>query len=199
MKTIHPFLALLIVMMIAALQGHAQGVAYVWTGGEPGFSATIVLDSASSPPGGGSVSDIISMTGSIPLPNGSEYEFGYAPLLPWEGNMYSVISVSEPFVWNAQEITAMSIWYAPYGTAFAVWESSPHLFGGENANGWGEGVNPPQYIFDTSGSWVAAASVPEPGAEWLLLFGAGALGFRYLASLACRAVRWACKADCALL
>jgi hypothetical protein len=71
--------ALLIFLAVSAQANET----YVWTGGLPGYSGSIVLDSSSSPNGGGTMADIVSAEITVPLPGffgTQEYTFNFDPL-----------------------------------------------------------------------------------------------------------------------
>jgi hypothetical protein len=145
-------------LAIAAVRSKASNAmtTYVWTGGQPGFSGSITLDSASSPPGGGTVSDIVSISLGFPAPAGN---FSYPP---GEQIINAVFDLNGPFSWNSQEITAMTIRWAPSGAVFQNLELGPNLLSDYNANGWSD-THTPNPMEDDTGSWQAADPVPGPG------------------------------------
>jgi hypothetical protein len=140
---------------------------YLWTGGAPGFSGLITLDSSVSPTGGGTVNDVVSAMITVPLPTvpggteTSEYTFYFNP--------QEVTVFTGLFAWNSEEITSMDIgWadpapfdYPGFGTEF-VKDYDADIAG---------------IAEDDSGLWLAApAAMPEPGSASLFALGVGALG-----------------------
>jgi hypothetical protein len=123
---------------------------YVWTGGQPGFSGVLYLDSPSS--NGGSISDI-GLGSYLRTPN------SWGDMSLW-GYTHSY----QGFTWNPQQITSMYIGFNSQNVQGYVYEN----FGGQNGILWYNiSTLPPVEDLDTSGSWLA---VPEPSSASLLVF-----------------------------
>jgi hypothetical protein len=171
MRRSRAFLMVLTIAMASALSAHSQGYTYVWTGGEPGFSGSITLDSPNSPTAGGSANDIMSATISIPEPDGT-FDFSYPQLF---FSPQSSINISGPFTWDSQAIVGMSIRYVPSSPGFDNLLFGTDQLGDDNPDGFTPGANSLTLIEDTGGSWQAVTAVPEPGASGLIASALGAL------------------------
>jgi hypothetical protein len=134
----------------------AQDVTYEWTGGTPGYSGTIVLDSPSS--SGGSLSDIVSLSVTTPT-NGT-----ITPdLNPADGNTY----LADPtFTWTPTQITEMGIIGYDLANDYIIVAQN---FGGGGLNQLSGELNSTAFDeIDTSGTWTAV-QIPEPGYYALLM------------------------------
>ena len=150
---------------------------YYWTGGEPGFSGEITLDSSFSPTGGGTIGDIVFAEATIPEPGGQAV-FYYDPRTFGLFSYQAFFQLQGPFSWNSQQITAMTIYWVPFAPVFDNLHLGPSLLNDYNANGFGLLGNYQDPITDNNGSWLAAdASVPDGGSTvFLLALAMGALG-----------------------
>jgi hypothetical protein len=154
--------ALLIFLAVSAQANET----YVWTGGMPGYSGSIVLDSSSSPNGGGTMADIVSAEITVPLPGffgTQEYTFNFDPL---------TASSFTPLVWNPEDITGMEIRWQDVPSFVNDPNFGSNYLGDYNSN---EGVS----TEDLTGSWQGETpfAVPEGASTaGLLALGVGALG-----------------------
>jgi hypothetical protein len=134
---------------------------YSWSGGSAGFTGELVLDSPSSPVGGGTPSDIISAV--ITDPAGT-----------FDLNPSTIYIFQAPFAWTPSGITSMWIdWYVPSGAAGF---GQNLLFTGVNFEGSDTSSG---YYVDTKGSW-NTQPVPETASTLGLavLAAGGLLGIR---------------------
>jgi hypothetical protein len=152
-------------MLTLGVSVQAQDTTYDWTGGAPGFSGSIILDSPLS--SGGSLSDILSI--SITTPSSGTISMNMSP-----GRVF----LTDPtFTWNHNQITEMFIGGSatkPFDNIY-VTENS----GGGNDESAFSILYDNEISIDTSGSWVAPSGVGVPdtgGGIWLLGFALAGLG-----------------------
>jgi hypothetical protein len=157
--------ALLIFLAVSAQANET----YTWTGGMPGYSGTIVLDSSSSPNGGGTMADIVSAEITVPLPGffgTQEYTFNFDSL---------TASSFTPLVWNPDDITGMEIRWQDVPSFVNDPNMGNNYLGDYNSN---EGVS----TEDDTGSWQADPANPPinvPDGEstaGLMALSAGVIG-----------------------
>jgi hypothetical protein len=159
---------------------------YVWEGGLPGYSGTLVLDAPSST--GGGLSDVVSLEVTTPV-NGTfvadvNPADGLGSIGTYSDNGNGPL-VDTTLIWNASQITQMSLAY--YGSNDP---NSPQYYQGivvsetivpdGSLQGQLSYYNPPSpnVDLDITGQWVAA---PEP-ATTSAIAGIAALGtFGYAA------------------
>ncbi|HEX3799586.1 MAG TPA: hypothetical protein VH413_12880 [Verrucomicrobiae bacterium] len=145
-------------LLALGLVAQAQDTTYIWTGGAPGYSGTIVLDSPES--SHGTLADIISIEIYTP-------RFGPLSMNLSSG---SVFLTDPTFTWNPDHITEMFIAglsTAPFGNIFVTENSG----GGNDLSLRSLLYN--QYDVDTLGSWDAESLIPAPDATGTF----GLLGF----------------------
>lgn len=135
----------------------AQDTTYDWTGGLPGYSGTIVLDSPSS--AGGNLGDIVSMDITAP-------GYGSTQVLVDLGFL------DGQFTWSATHITDMEyvngLDQGPFNAYFDIEASAPGDYGRSDVGVSGDLGD----VNDFSGSWEARASadVPDPMSTLPVLF-----------------------------
>jgi len=155
------------ILFIAAI-AQANDTTYVWTGGDPGYSGQIVLDSSSS--AGGSLADIVSINITTPTRWGGSFSF----------DPETVVEFQTPFTWNSSEITSMDIEWSYKGGL----PSTPSIGGGfAEVDAYGyygddlatDTAGRPR--IDGTGLWLAAA--PD-ATSTIGLLGAALCGLRLL-------------------
>lgn len=163
MKKRNVMIGFLAALSWASVATYANTYEYDWTGGAPGYSGQIVLNTDTSPSGGGTLANIVS--GSITTPT-----FGTFPI------DLATVGLADPiFTWTPAGITEFHLGWLN--------SSSTHQGQvGQNYNGSGNNVlldarivSPYAANSDFSGSWLAAPaasnSVPDTGSTSAMLLG----------------------------
>jgi hypothetical protein len=160
MKTANSSILCILLFAAFAVTGRANQE-YDWTGGAPGFSGSIVLDSNSNT--NGTLADIVSVVITDP-----EHTFDVVP-----GSFLDSFDGTEAFSWNPSQITGMSILF-----------DSGLISVDENFDN--TGLNDIQVVelpsnldTDTTGSWLAASgsstAIPDSASTGVLV-GAAFIG-----------------------
>ncbi|HEX4121687.1 MAG TPA: hypothetical protein VH619_13785 [Verrucomicrobiae bacterium] len=140
-----------VLLMVLAVSAAANET-YVWTGGMPGFSGTITLDSSASPSGGGTMADIVSAQVTVPVGGffgSQEYTFNFDP---FTATSYGA------FTWNAEDITGMEIRWQDIPSFVNNPNMGNNYLGDYNSNG-GEAME------DYTGSWEASNPIAVQDGE----------------------------------